>query len=130
MAEAVHMTASSIAVWAIVVVGVAVIVFWVSAIMIAGRRQAREGGKARMPGETEPRSNARAGGSVPGEESAKAPGEAVHERIAPRGRHARTESVPQGEVPTRVDLRAQPAAPGRHEMPGEQAGDAGRAARS
>jgi hypothetical protein len=139
MVEAARTTASTGATWAIVIVAVSVLAFWLIAVYLADRSQVRASGRARAATYT----GAWAGGSVAGAQAAEIPEEAVHEPIVTPGRHVRDEPVPQGpvpqgETPTRADIPAQPgeapaqpaAEPGRHAMPTQRTGDADRAERS
>lgn len=115
MFEAARTTASPAATWAIVIVSVVVLAAWLSAVMLADRYQARRSGRWRMTGEAgaasgeaEAASSGRwAGGSLPGADASEIPGEAVHEPIEAQGRQAGDEPVPEGDIPTRVDLPAQ-----------------------
>lgn len=125
MVEAVQTTTSTFGIWAIVVVSVVVLAFWLAAITLADRSQVRASGPRRTAGES---GGAWVGGSVSGEDAAEIPGEPVHEPIGVHSWHVRDESVPQGEMPTRDDLPAQPAA-GRDPLPRQRTGDADRAAR-
>jgi hypothetical protein len=124
MVEAVQTTTSTFGIWAIIIVSVAVLAFWLSAIALADRSQGRASGRARMAGES---GGPWVGGSASGEQATQIPAEPVHEPIGVPGRHDRDESVPQGEMPTRDDLPAQPAA-GRDALPAQRTGDADRAA--
>jgi hypothetical protein len=105
MVEAARTTASPAATWAIVIVAVAALAFWLTMIYLADRSQVRASGRARAA--TWP--------SYPGAWASDAP-------------------VPQGETPTRADIPAQPAAggarPDRPAMPAQRTGDADRAERS
>ncbi|MCW2891015.1 MAG: hypothetical protein QOG28_1284 [Trebonia sp.] len=134
MVEAARTTASTGATWAIVIVAVSVLAFWLIAVYLADRSQVRASGRARAATYT----GAWAGGSVAGEQAAEIPEEAVHEPIVTPGRHVRDKPNPQGEAPTRADVPAQPgeapaqpaAETGRHAMPTQRTGDADRAERS
>jgi hypothetical protein len=134
MVEAARTTASTGATWAIVIVAVSVLAFWLIAVYLADRSQVRASGRARAATYT----GAWAGGSVAGAQAAEIPEEAVHEPIVTPGRHVRDEPNPQGEAPMRADVPAQPgeapaqpaAEPGRHAMPTQRTGDADRAERS
>src|SRR6266702_5171036 len=93
MVEAVQTTVSPAGIWAIVIVAVVLLAFWLTAITLADRSQARDSGHALPPGETGPAPDgAWAGGSVPGGRASEIPGEAVYEPIGTGGRHA-------GEMP-------------------------------
>jgi hypothetical protein len=135
MVEASQTTTSPAGIWAIIIVAVVLLSFWLSAILLADRSQVRASGRARLAGDWPASSGAWVGGSVPGERAADIPGEVAHEPIGTRaagtrGWPAADEATPPGEMPTRADIPAQPAAPGGHEMPRQRAGDADRAARS
>lgn len=125
MVEAVQTTTSTFGIWAIVIVSVVVLAFWLVAITLADRSQVRASGPRRTAGESR---GAWTGGSVSGEQATEIPGEPVHEPIGVRSWHVRDESVPEGEMPTRDDLPAQPAAL-RDAPPRQRTGDADRAAR-
>src|SRR6185312_6538581 len=143
MVEASQTSVSPAGIWAIVIVMVLVLAFWLTAIVLADRSQARASGRARLASGTGPAlGGAWAGGSVAGARAPEIPDEAVHEPIvtsgeAPgteaRGRHARDdEAASHGQTPTRADVPAQPAA-GRHARPGmprQRSGEGDRAERS
>lgn len=134
MVEAARTMASPAGIWAIVIVAVVTLAFWLVAITLADRSQVRASGRARVTTFT----GAWAGESVAGEQAAEIPEQAVPEPAGARGRHARDEPTPQGDAPTRADIPAQPgeapaqpaAEPGRHPMPTQRTGDADRAERS
>ena len=135
MVEAARTTASTGAIWAIVIVAVVALVFWLVAIYLADRSQVRASGRARAT--TWPvYAGPWARGSMADEEAGEIPEQAAPEPAAPepaeaRGRHVRDEPATEGETPTRVDIPAQPAAgSGRHAMPAQRTGDADRAERS
>ena len=155
MIDAARTTASPAAIWAIVIVAIVVLATWLTAIMLADRYQVKTSGRWRMTGETEAASGEAdaathggwAGGSLPGANAPEIPGEAFHEPIGVRGRYVGHGSVPEGDIPTRVDLPAQsrgpdarPAEPTRPQaqsqpterptMPAQRSGDADRAERS
>lgn len=155
MFEAARTTASPAAIWVIVIVAVVVLAAWLTAIMLADRYQARRSGNWQATGEAEAASGEAevassggwAGGSLPGADAPEIPGEAVHEPIEAQGRHARDGSVPEGDIPTRVDLpaqsrgpdampaeptpaRARPQSAERPTMPAQRGGEADRAERS
>jgi hypothetical protein len=128
-------------IWAIVIVMVLVLAFWLAAIALADRSQARASGRSRLASGTA-LGGVWAGGSVAGARAPEISDEPVHEPIvtsghAPgteaRGRHARDdEAAPQEETPTRVNVPAQPTA-GRHarpDMPQQRSGEGDRAERS
>jgi hypothetical protein len=98
MVEAGQTTVATAGIWAIVIVAVLLLGFWLTAVMLADRSQVRASGRARA-----------AGGALPAGDDAE---------------------ISQGEMPTRADLPAQPAAAGRPAMPRQRTGDADRAARS
>lgn len=149
MVEASQTSVSAAGIWAIVIVMVLVLAFWLTAIVLADRSQARASGRARLAGDTRLASDTGpaltgtwAGGSVAGARAPEIPEEAAHEPIlAPadaqgadaqgaeaRGRHARDEEAET----TREDIPAQ-RTPGRHqrsEMPRQRGGEADRAERS
>jgi hypothetical protein len=135
MVEAARTTASTGAIWAIVIVAVVALAFWLVAIYLADRSQVRASGRARAV--TWPVYVGQwAQGSMADEQAGEIPEQAAPEQAAPepteaRGRHVRDEPATKGETPTRVDIPAQPAAgSGRHAMPAQRTGDADRAERS
>lgn len=150
MVEAVRTTASPAAIWTIVVVAVVVLVFWLTAVLLADRYQVRTSGRWRMSGEAElaagetqaAAGNAWADESLAGEDA----GAAAREPIGARA-GAASDYVTEGEIPTRVDLPTQSAGPDamptqpvqvppqapptrQHTMPAQRSGDADRAERS
>ena len=151
MVEAVRTTASPAAIWTIVVVAVVVLAFWLTAVLLADRYQVRTSGRWRMtgearlvPGETQVASgDAWADEGLAGQDA----GAAAREPIGARA-GAASDYVPEGEIPTRVDLPAQSAGPDampprptqapppqaqparQHTMPAQRSGDADRAERS
>ena len=130
MIEAANTSASTAGIWAIVIVAVLALAFWLTAIILADRSQVRASGRAR-PALT----GVWTGGSVAGAQAPEIPGEAVHEPIVvqetgTQGGQGGDEAVPPGEVPTRTDIPAQRTEGGQHAMPRQRAGDADRAARS
>ena len=138
MVEASQTSVSPAGIWAIVIVMVLVLAFWLTAIVLADRSQARASGRSRLASGTGPAlGGAWAGGSVAGARAPEIPDEAVHEPIVTsgeaRGRHARDdEAASHGQTPTRADVPAQPAA-GRHARPGmprQRSGEGDRAERS
>jgi hypothetical protein len=145
MVAASQTTASTGGIWAIVIVAVLALAFWLTAIVLADRSQVRASGRARLAGDVRPvRGGGWVGGSVPGERAVEIPQQAAHEPIGTPvtgtggagspGEHAGDEAVPQGEKPTRADIPAQsaahPAEAERPEMPRQRTGGTDRAARS
>lgn len=130
MVEAARTTASTGAIWAIVIVAVVALAFWLVAIYLADRSQVRASGRARTatwPVDVSPWAQ----GSMADEQAGEIPEQAAPEPAGARGRHVRDEPATEGETPTRVDIPAQPAAgSGRHAMPAQRTGDADRAERS
>ena len=130
MVEAARTTASTGAIWAIVIVAVVALAFWLVAIYLADRSQVRASGRARTatwPVDVSPWAQ----GSMADEQAGEIPEQAAPEPAGARGRHVRDEPATEGETPTRVDIPAQPAAgSGRHAMPTQRTGDADRAERS
>jgi hypothetical protein len=141
MVEAARTMASPAAIWAIVIVAVVALAFWLVAIYLADRSQVRASGRARAA--TRPvYAGSWATGSMADEQAGEIPEQAAPEQAAPeqaapeqaasepaeaRGRHVRDEPATEGETPTRVDIPAQPAAgSGRHAMPAQRTGDADR----
>jgi len=122
MVEAARTTATPAATWAIVIVAVVALAFWLAAIYLADRSQVRASGRAQAatwPAYTGPL----ASGSRPGEPAARIPGQAAR---GPAG-----SSAPPGEAPTRADIPAQPAAgTGQPATPAQRTGAADRAERS
>jgi hypothetical protein len=110
LAEA-HTTASTGAIWVIIIVATVALAFWLVAINLADRSQVRASGPAPAP------AGAPAGGRVSGGQAEEIPNTAVHEPLGMQ-EPARDESAPAGETPTRADL------------PAQRTGDADRAARS
>ncbi len=141
MVQASQTTVSAAGLWTIVVVMTILLAFWLSAIALADRSQARASGRARLAGGTKPAlRGAWAGGDVAGAPAPGIPGEPAPEPAmtgaadAPateaQGRHAGDEAVPRGEP--RAGRPAQRTA-GRHErpaMPRQRSGEADRAGRS
>ena len=98
MVLAARTSASPAGIWAIVIVAVVVLAFWLVSIYLADRSQVRASGRSRA---------------------------AVWPAYA--GGDARVEPVPQPEAPTRADIPAQPAAgAARPAMPAQRTGDADR----
>jgi hypothetical protein len=136
MVEAARTTASTGATWAIVIVAVVALAFWLAAIYLADRSQVRASGRNRP--ETWPAyAGPWARGGMAGDQAAQVPEQASRDPAGARGRHARDEHA-EDETPTLADIPAQPAAgsgqpgaaPGRHAMPTQRTGDADRAERS
>lgn len=130
MVEAARTMASPAAIWAIVIVAVVALAFWLTAIYLADRSQVRASGRARAA--TWPvYAGPLARGSMADEQAGEIPEQAAAEQAEARGRHVRDEPATEGETPTRVDVPAQPdAGSGRHAMPTQRTGDADRAERS
>jgi hypothetical protein len=137
MVEAARTTASTGATWAIVIVAVSVLAFWLAAIYLADRSQVRASGRARAatwPAYAGPWAR----GGMAGEQAAQIPEQAVREPGEARGGHAADEPAQEAEPPTRADIPAQSArgsaqpgpAAGRPAMPTQRTGDADRAERS
>jgi hypothetical protein len=103
MVEAGQTTATTGEIWAIVIVAVLALAFWLTAIMLADRSQVRASGP-QVPGESGPAgSGSWVAGGVPGVQPREIPGEAEHEPVV---------------------------TPGAHSMPRQRTGDADRAERS
>jgi hypothetical protein len=141
MVEASQTSLSPAGIWGIVIAMTLLLVFWLTAIVLADRSQARASGRSRLASGTA-FSGAWAGGSVAGARAPEIPEEAAHEPVvtgsdAPgaeaRGRHARDDqAAPQEETPTRANVPAQPTA-GRHarpDMPRQRSGEGDHAGRS
>jgi len=141
MVEAAQTSLSPAGIWGIVIAMTLLLAFWLTAIALADRSQARASGRSRLASGTA-LGGAWAGGSVAGARAPEIADEPAHEPIvtsghAPgteaRGRHARDdEAAPQEETPTRVNVPAQPTA-GRHarpDMPQQRSGEGDRAERS
>jgi hypothetical protein len=143
MVEASQTTGTTAGIWAIVIVMTLLLAFWLTAIVLADRSQARASGRSRLASGTGPAlGGAWAGGSVAGARAPEIPNEAVHEPIEThgdaagteaRGRRARDdEAAPREATPTRANVPAQPTA-GRHarpDMPRQRSGEGDRAERS
>ncbi len=127
MVEASQTTTSPAGIWAIIIVAVVLLAFWLSAILLADRSQVRASGRARLAGDWPASSGAWAGGSVPGERATQIPEEVAHEPIG-TGPPARRRGRRRPAKPARADVQA-PAAAGAA-MPRQRTGDADRAARS
>lgn len=122
MVEAARTTASTGAIWAIVIVPTVLLAFWLAAIMIADRVQVLSSGRygledepEAVPGGALAAGDALAAGTLPGERSAGMPGIVTREPAEAQGRHARQEPTLEGDAPTRADIPAQSR--GRHAMP-------------
>jgi hypothetical protein len=111
MVEASNTTVAPAGIWAIVIVMVLLLAFWLSAIALADRSQARASGRVRLGQGRTGLVGAWTGGSVPGVQDPEIPGEPFHEPIETR------------------DEPDRPAA-GPHGVPRQRSGDADRAARS
>jgi hypothetical protein len=135
-------TGTTAGIWAIVITMTLLLAFWLSAIALADRSQARASGRSRLAsGAGTALGGVWAGGSVAGARAPEIGDEAVHEPILSghvpgeeaRGRHARDdEAAPPEETSTRVNVPAQPTA-GRHarpDMPQQRSGEGDRAERS
>ena len=117
MVEASQTTTSPAGIWAIIIVAVVLLAFWLAAILLADRSQVRASGRARLAVDGPAPGGAWVGGSLQGERATDVPGEVAHEPIGTRaagtqGWPAADEAVPPGE------------------MPRQRTGDADRAARS
>jgi hypothetical protein len=135
--EAVQTTASAAETWAIVAVVLVVVIFMVSAPLMADLMQHRENDRARRdaalgrPRVPVPR------GQYPGELPRQRPGDeavaAAGANATAAGRHRRPGAGAGpgagAEPPTRPDLPAQSPGAGRHEMPAQRTGEADRAER-
>jgi hypothetical protein len=110
LAEA-QTTASTGAIWVIIIVATVALAFWLVAINLADRSQVRASGPAPAPAGTP------AGRRVSGEQAGEIPNTAVHEPLGMQ-EPARDGSAPAGETPPRADL------------PAQRTGDADRATRS
>jgi hypothetical protein len=137
MVEAARTTASTGATWAIVIVSVSVLAFWLVAIFLADRSQVRASGRAQAatwPAYAGPWAR----GGMAGEQSAQIPEQGVREPGEARGGQAAGEPAREGEAPARADIPAQSApgaaqpgpAAGRPAMPTQRTGDTDRAERS
>jgi hypothetical protein len=116
MVEASQTSVSAAGIWVIVIVMVLVLAFWLAAIALADRSQARASGRARLAGGTgPPLSGAWAGGSVAGAQAPEIPEEAAHEPIRTSGGTPGTEA------------QGRPERPG---MPRQRSGEGDRAERS
>ena len=113
LAEA-QTTASTGAIWVIIIVATVALAFWLIAINLADRSQVRASGPAPAPAGTP------AGASVSGEQAEKIPNAAAREPLGvpAQGRPVPDESAPEGDTPARAGL------------PAQRTGDADRAARS
>ena len=137
MVEAAQTTASPAAIWAIVIVAVVALAFWLVAIYLADRSQVRASGRNR-PATWPAYAGSSARGGMAGDQGPQIPEQASRDPAGARGRHARDEPAAEDETPTLADIPAQPAAgsaqpggaPGRHAMPTQRTGDADRAERS
>ncbi len=117
MIEAARTLASPAATWAIVIVAVSCLAFWLSMIMIADRQQVKASGPSLMPGEpVQALGGTRQGAArrdhpatlgVPGQRAAEAPAGPL-----------------PADAPTRPDLRVY------REMPAQRSGEGDRAERS
>jgi len=96
MVEAARTTASPAATWAIVIVAVVALAFWLTAIYLADRSQVRASGRAQAA-TWPPYTGPWVGGSMPGEQAAQVPEQAAREP-------AEAPALP-GEAPTRADIQ-------------------------
>jgi hypothetical protein len=126
MIEAVKTATSSVGIWAIVIVGVCCLAFWLSMVMRANRRQVRDSGLTpglpSPPGEST-LSEVQSG--PPAERDLVAGFEMPAQRVATA--EAPTEPIP-ADVPTRPDLPVQTAGPAPG-MPAQRSGEGDRAER-
>jgi hypothetical protein len=143
MVEAARTTASPAAIWTIVIVALVVLAFWLTAIMLADRYQVRTSGRIPVPDAAElEASDAQARQGLPYEQAA-VPMAPTREPAGAAAQYARDGSVPEGDIPTRVDLPAQRSGDAvmsaesaqarpttRPAMPAQRSGDADRAERS
>src|ERR1700722_11099547 len=102
MVEAARTTASTGAIWAIVVVAVVALAFWLVAIYLADLSQVRASGRARAATWTVS-AGPWAGGSMADERAGEIPEQAAPEPAAPEpaeagGRHVRDEPATEGET--------------------------------
>jgi hypothetical protein len=116
MVEAVRTTASPAGLWVVVVLMSLLTALLVSAPLVADSVQARYISSRRRMSEL---------GSVPADGAAEADG-------APEaaGAGANTEETPQGDIPTRTDLPAQPGPGDRPELPAQRSADSDQAVRN
>jgi hypothetical protein len=103
MVEAGQTTVATAGIWAIVIVAVLLLGFWLTAVMLADRSQVRASGRARA-----------AGGALPAGDDAEI---------------SQGEMPTRADLPAQP-AAGQPAAAGRPAMPRQRTGDADRAARS
>lgn len=86
MVEASQTSVSPAGIWVIVVVMTLLVAFWLTAVVLADRSQARASGRARLAGDTGPGlAGTWAGGSVAGAQAPEIADEAVHEPIVASG---------------------------------------------
>lgn len=138
MNEAVQTSASTAGIWTICVVGVAVLMFWLIAVVVADARQNRLSRRTRIsalpgpfhgtgplaeatPGAQAPGTGPSAAGAVPraripaeAERAAATSATSVNETGTAGGRHARPATGQGPQAPARPDLPGQRQAPGRH----------------
>ncbi len=87
MVEAGQTTATTGQIWAIVIVAVLSLAFWLTAIMLADRSQVRASGP-QVPGESGPSgSGSWVAGRVPGVQPPEIPGEPKHEPVETPAQH-------------------------------------------
>src|SRR5258707_15651908 len=107
MVEAARTMASTGAIWAIVIVAVVALAFWLVAIYLADRSQVRASGRARAA--TWPvYQGAWAGGSVAGAQGGEIPGQAGHKPPGAPGGHTPGEHDAQGATPPRGGIPPPP----------------------
>jgi len=109
MVEAALTAAAPAAIWVIIVVAVLCLAFWLTAVMVADRRQATLSRRQRMP-------------DVPDTQAGPV--------TQARGRHARPENGAPTEAPPSADLAGRQEALGRHAMPMRRGGAADRVERT
>lgn len=105
MVEAARTSASTFEVWVIVVVAVGLVAFWLSAIFLADRSQVRTSGQAWRTAEREASDSEWTGRTLRSALTAQVGGQTMRGR---RSRLAGEELAPEGDIPARADLPAQP----------------------
>jgi hypothetical protein len=126
MVEAAQAAATSAVIWVIIVVAVLCLAFWLIAVLVADRRQAKLS-RRRIPD----RPGAVLNRSVPrarrAPDAQAEPVAAAHGPVTQaRGRHARPENGTPTEAPPSADLLGRQEARGRHALPRQRSGDADR----